>query len=93
MIQNQPLLKKGFTTKDYELWGHESSASEKGYGIFNPDNGIGVVVRKNSAKNAYGVEIRKQKSKYSKPSEVIEKKYFNSRSEAMKYGIEQIQKK
>lgn len=50
-------------------------------------------MRKNSAKNAYGVEIRKQKSKYSKPSEVIEKKYFNSRSEAMKYGIEQIQKK
>ena len=84
--------KKSFTTKDYELWGHESSASEKGYGIFNPDNEIGVVVRKNSAKNAYGVEIRKQKSKYSKPSEVIEKKYFNSRSEAMKYGIEQIQK-
>lgn len=84
--------KTKFTTKDYEIWGHESSSTVKGYGIFNPDTNLAAVVRKDKTKGGFSVTIKKQDKKHV-AGPVVETKSFPSRAEAMKYGIKRVQEK
>ena len=67
--------KTKFTTKDYELWGHESSSTVKGYGLFNPDTNLAAVVRKDKTKGGFSVTIKKQDKK-NVAGPVVETKSF-----------------